>query len=172
MWLKVWRYSHFALALSSSVFVLLAAVTGVILALEPIETKLQPFDKADLSEIALAELIDSLTQQYDEILELQLNDNEFVSVSVIGMEADLDGDFYIYPRSGKKIGDIPSQKPIYEFTTNLHRSLFLKTPGRIFIGITSFLLFLISLTGFILFIKRQQGIKQVFGKILFDNFPK
>ncbi|MEM6803528.1 MAG: PepSY domain-containing protein, partial [Bacteroidota bacterium] len=71
-----------------------------------------------------------------------------------------------------KIGDIPSQKPIYEFTTNLHRSLFLKTPGRIFIGITSFLLFLISLTGFMLFIKRQQGIKQIFGKIVKEDFAQ
>ncbi|MEM7374213.1 MAG: PepSY domain-containing protein [Bacteroidota bacterium] len=169
---KVWRYSHFVLALSSGVFVLLAAVTGAILAFEPIETNMQPFYRGELSEISLAQLIDSLGSHYDEILELEIDENEFLRVSVISMEEDLDGDFYVDPRTGRKIGDLPQKRPLYEFLTNLHRSLFLKTPGRIFIGITSFLLFLISITGFLLFLQRQKGLRRFFDTIVKEDFAQ
>ncbi|MEL6671600.1 MAG: PepSY domain-containing protein [Bacteroidota bacterium] len=172
MILKVWRYSHFALALSSSVFILLAALTGAILAFEPIDKKAQPFQPADLSKITLADLMDSLRTQYDEVLELAVDENEFVRVSVISMEEELDGDFYVDPRNGKKIGNVPPQRPFFEFMTNLHRSLFLKTTGRIFIGVTSFFLFLISLTGFLLFIQRQRGLRKVFSKIIKEDFAQ
>ncbi|MEM8887636.1 MAG: PepSY domain-containing protein [Bacteroidota bacterium] len=169
---KVWRYSHFALTLTSSIFILLAAITGAILAIEPIENKSQNFQPVDLSEVYLAGLLDSLKTHYDEVLELQVNENQFVSVSVISMEEDMDGDFYIDPSTGRKIGDIPPRKEFYEFITNLHRSLFLKSPGRILVGLCSFFLFLISLTGILLFIERQKGIKNIFKKIIKEDFEQ
>ncbi|MEM8525798.1 MAG: PepSY domain-containing protein [Bacteroidota bacterium] len=170
--INIWRYSHFALAVSSSIFVLLATITGIFLAFEPVEKELQPFKVKGADELSLAQVIDTLQAKYDEILMLEVNANQFVAVDVFSMEEELNGKFYVNPFSGKKIGDIPEKRPIYEFMTVLHRSLFLKSIGRIFVGITSFLLFLIALTGFILFVRRQRGIKHVFDKLIKESFAQ
>ncbi|MEN0046095.1 MAG: PepSY domain-containing protein [Bacteroidota bacterium] len=168
--INIWRYSHFALAISSSIFVLLTTVTGIFLAFEPVEKELQPFKVAGADQLCLGEVIDTLKSKYDEILTLEINANQFVAVDVFSMEEDLSGKFYINPFSGEKIGDIPEKRPIYEFMTVLHRSLFLKSIGRIFVGVTAFLLFLIALTGFILFVRRQRGIRHVFDKLVKESF--
>ena len=39
------------------------------------------------------------------------------------------GDFYIHPITGDILGKPIEKKPIFEFATNLHRSLFLKSTG-------------------------------------------
>ena len=170
MLINIWRYSHFILAVSSSLFVLLATVTGFILAFEPIQTKLQPFGVPGAEHVPLSSVIDTIKIQYDEVLELEVDENFFVKISSISMEASLDGDFYINPKSGEKIADIPPKNTFFEFVTNLHRSLFLKTLGRIFIGITSFLLALIAITGSILVIQRQKGFVNFFRKIVKEDF--
>ncbi|ULT23907.1 PepSY domain-containing protein [Sphingobacterium sp. E70] len=59
-----------------------------------------------------------------------------------------------------------------QWTTALHRSLFLKVTGRIIIGIASFLLFLITISGLVLIIKRQQGVRHFFAKINRDFFAQ
>jgi sulfite reductase (NADPH) flavoprotein alpha-component len=41
MTLSIWRYAHLALALISSVFLLILSVTGVILAVGAVNEKLQ-----------------------------------------------------------------------------------------------------------------------------------
>lgn len=170
MIVNIWRYCHFALAISSSLFVLLATITGLVLALEPIHTQLQPHKVANGEEQSVSELIRLMTAQYEEIIAIEVDANYFVKASVISMDEEKDGDFYIHPITGEKLADIPDKHPFFEWTTNLHRSLFLKTIGRIFVGITSFLLFLITLTGCILLIKRQKGIIQFFSKIIKEDF--
>lgn len=166
---KIWRYSHFALAVSSSLFLLLATLTGLVLAFEPIQNNLQPFKVAQSEHLPLGPLIDTLRAQYDEVLEVEINADQFVKASVISMDEELDGDFYIHPATGQKIGDIPERSGFFEFMTNLHRSLFLKTIGRIFVGVTSFLLLLIAITGFLLFLQRQQGIRYLFSRIVKED---
>lgn len=166
---SLWRYSHFILAVSSSIFVLLATLTGLVLAFEPIDTNLQAYRSEEVKALSVAEVIDTLRAVYDEVLELAVDANGFVKVAVISMEEELNGDFYIDPKNGKKIGDIPAKKPLFEFTTNLHRSLFLKTPGRIFVGVTSFLLCLIVISGLFLFLKRQKGIRHFFDRIVKED---
>ncbi|GLR16043.1 NADPH flavoprotein [Portibacter lacus] len=123
-----------------------------------------------MEDLPLSQLIDSLKNNYEEVIDIEINKNHFVKASVFSMEDELSGEFYINPFNGDKIGDIPKKKPLFEWTTNFHRSLFLKTPGRIFIGIASFFLFLISITGTILLIKRQKGFKKLFAKIVKDDF--
>jgi sulfite reductase (NADPH) flavoprotein alpha-component len=39
MTISIWRYSHFLLAAVSSLFLIIASVTGIILAIEPIAHK-------------------------------------------------------------------------------------------------------------------------------------
>lgn len=167
---KIWRYSHFSLTFISSIFLLLATLTGLILAFEPIQRQCQPFQIPDAKKLPLAQVLDTLAGQYDEVLEIEVDANYFIKAVVISMEEALDGEFYINPFNGKKIADIPPKSTFFEWMTNFHRSLFLKSTGRFLIGVTSFFLFLIALTGTLLLIKRQGGLRPLFGKIVKDDF--
>ncbi|WP_199269161.1 PepSY domain-containing protein [Polaribacter sp. L3A8] len=169
MTISIWRYSHLTLAISSALFIIIASVTGIILAFEPISDKLNSFDVVSTNQISIAETIAVLHQKYDEVITIEVDENNFVSANVI-LEDGKSATFYINPKTGEKIGEIIEKKPIYEFATNLHRSLFLKSTGRIIIGFVSFLLLLISVTGVILIAKRQGGISKFFSKIVKENF--
>lgn len=172
MIVNLWRYSHFALAVSSCLFVFLAAVTGIILAVEPMDNKLRPYKVDGVEEQSLAKAIAVLDSTYEEVLQMEIDKNLFVSASVLSMDEDLNGDFYIDPLTGDNLGQIEPQKPFFAFVTNLHRSLFLKSLGRIFVGIGSFLLLLIVITGGILVIKRQKGLRNFFSKIIKEDFAQ
>lgn len=169
MTISIWRYSHLTLAISSALFIIIASITGIILAFEPISDKFNSFDVIPTKEISIAEIIAVLQQNYDEIITIEVDENDFVSANVV-LENGKSETFYINPKKGEKIGEIIEKKPIYEFATNLHRSLFLKSTGRFIIGFISFLLFLISVTGVLLIVKRQGGFLKVFSKIVKENF--
>ncbi|MBM1106624.1 PepSY domain-containing protein [Aurantibacter crassamenti] len=170
MTLSIWRYSHLILAFASSIFLLLASVTGVILSIEPISNKLQPYRISNAEGLSLAETISAIDAQYEEVLSISQDKNGFVSATVI--IDNQNESFYVNPETGEKLGDIIEKAPIYQFSTNLHRSLFLKTPGRLFIGLTSFLLFLIAISGIVLIAKRQGGITKFFSKIVRENYAQ
>ena len=169
MTISIWRYSHLTLAISTALFIIIASITGIILAFEPISNKLNSFDIVATSDVTVAETINILQQKYDEVITIEVDENNFVSANVI-LENGKSATFYINPETGEKIGEIIKKKPIYEFATNLHRSLFLKSTGRIIIGIVSFLLILISVTGIVLILKRQGGISKFFSKIIKEDF--
>lgn len=169
MTISIWRYSHLTLAISSALFIIIAVVTGAILAFEPITNKIQPYNVEDISTISIAETITVLKENYAEVITLEVDENDFVSTSVVTEEGK-NKTFYINPKTGKKIGELIKKSPLFAFTTNLHRSLFLKSTGRFIIGFISFLLFLISITGVILISKRQGGFKKIFSKIIKENF--
>lgn len=168
---SIWRYSHLTLAISSFSFILIASLTGIILAFEPISNQLKPFAIGDADEITLTKTISSLKNEYDEIVELKIDNNNFVIASVVTKNGD-NNTFYINPFTGKKTGNILKRAPIYKWTTNLHRSLFLKSTGRFLVGLFSFLLFLITITGSILIIKRQGGVVNFLTKVVRDNFEQ
>lgn len=170
MTLSIWRYSHLILALVSSLFLLVASITGVILAVEPISNKIQPYRIADADEFTLAETLTNLNAKYDEVLSISRNRNGFISVSVI-----IEGEskqFYVNPFSGEALGPLIEKAPIFQFSTNLHRSLFLKSTGRFLIGLVSFLLFLIAVSGIVLIAKRQGGIRYFFAPVVRENFSQ
>ena len=172
MLINLWRYAHFALALSSCLFVLLATLSGIVLALEPMERKLRPYRADGMEELSLAQALETLGETYDEILEVKVDKNDFVSASVFSMEEELSGEFYVDPRTGEKLGEPAAQGPFFAFVTNFHRSLFLKGLGRFFVGLGSFLLLLIVITGSILTIKRQKGLRKFFSKVVKEDFAQ
>ncbi|MFL0150162.1 PepSY-associated TM helix domain-containing protein, partial [Tenacibaculum maritimum] len=162
---SIWRYSHLTLAISSFIFILIASITGGILALEPITNQLKPFTIKNSNEISLSKTIYSLQREYPEIVTIQVDDNNFVIASIINKDGKSES-FYINPTTGKKMGNLIERNPIYKWVTNLHRSLFLKSTGRFIVGFISLLLFLIAITGTILIIKRQGGLLLFFKKII------
>lgn len=169
MSISIWRYSHLALAVSSFIFIFLASVTGIILAFQPISEQLQPFKVADLEEVTVAETISAFQEKYPEIIDIKVDTNHFVMASVFTEEGDnLEG--YFNPKTAEYLGEELKPSPFFQWVTNFHRSLFLKSVGRFFVGLCSFLLFLIAVSGTVLIVKRQRSFKKFFAKIVNDDF--
>nr|WP_288808564.1 PepSY domain-containing protein [uncultured Sphingobacterium sp.] len=171
MLVSVWRYAHLALALVSSVFLLLLSVTGVILAIDAVSEKIPSYRIENIDSLDLSQTIAGLRKVYPEIIEISVDHNQFVSIDAI----DADGNTvkgYIDPQTGKYLGAQKNKTQFVQWITALHRSLFLKVTGRIIIGVASFLLFLITISGLVLIIKRQQGVRHFFAKINRDFFAQ
>lgn len=169
MTLSVWRYSHLALAISSCLFILLASVTGLVLAFEPVSNRLQPHAVANLDAITLAETISQAQKNYAEIIEIKIEKNHFVQADVITDDGE-SAQIYLNPKTGKSLGAVQPENEFFQFVTTLHRSLFLHGLGRFFMGLSAFLLLLIAITGSILVLKRQRKISKFFSKVVRENF--
>jgi len=165
MTLSFWRYSHLALAVFSSLFLILASVTGVILAVDAIQEKTPPYRVENFGEITLEETLPSLRKVYPEITELSVDHNQFVTLQGIDEEGE-DINAYIDPRTGKIIGTPIKKSEFIQWVTALHRSLFLKETGRFFVGLISFILVLIAISGFALVVNRQRGLRNFFSKVI------
>jgi len=171
MTLSVWRYAHLALAVLSSVFLLILSVTGVILAIGAADERVKAQKVDGFDGINLSQTIPALWEVYSEITELTVDHNGAVAIDAI----DADGNAvkaYIDPRDGAILGEIKPKSDFIQWNTALHRSLFLKETGRVIVGVVSFLLFLITITGVILIAKRQQGLRHFFAKINRDFFAQ
>lgn len=169
MTLSIWRYSHLILAAVSSLFLLMASVTGIILAVEPISHQTKGYAVENLDSISLATAIDGLKKNYDEVFSMEVEASGFVKASVLTEDFET-LDIYIDPKTGDQLGEVENRPAIFSFATNLHRSLFLKSIGRFFVGLVSLLLFLIAITGMFLLAKRQGGIKKLFSKVQKEYF--
>jgi sulfite reductase (NADPH) flavoprotein alpha-component len=169
MTISIWRYSHLALAVSSFVFILLASVTGLLLAFQPISEQIQPYKTADFDKVTLAETVSILKKTFPEVIDVQIDANDFVLASVITNEGESISR-YINPKTAQFLGDKIETSKFFQWVTNFHRSLFLKGTGRFFVGLCSFLLFLIAVSGSVLILKRQGSFKKVFSKIVNENF--
>jgi sulfite reductase (NADPH) flavoprotein alpha-component len=171
MILSFWRYSHLALALFSSLFLLTASVTGIILAVDAVQEKTFPYRAANFDAITLEQTLPILKKVYPEITELSVDHNQFVTLQAIDQDGN-DVNAYIDPLTAKKIGTPLKKTEFIQWITAFHRSLFLKETGRFFVGFISFLLFLISISGFVLVVKRQLGVRKFFSKVTKDYFSQ
>lgn len=165
MFKKIWRYSHLSLAVFSFLFLLLASITGIILAFEPIQTQIKYSPNSALDEVYISELIPKLKTEYDEIFELKRSEDDLISVSALSIEKDIDGEFLIDVKTGNTVAKVPKQSGFFKFITKLHRSLFLKNTGRWIIGLNAIFLTLIVCSGIVLIAKRQQGWTHFFKKV-------
>lgn len=171
MTLSFWRYTHLALALFSSLFLILASVTGIILSYDAVQEKILPYKSADFDKLTLGETLPILKKNYLEITELSIDYNEFVTLKALDEEGN-DINAYIDPKTGKALGKPVKKSEFIQWITSLHRSLFLHETGRFFVGVISFLLFLIAASGFVLVLKRQQGIRNFFAKVIKEYFAQ
>ncbi|PUB35431.1 sulfite reductase (NADPH) flavoprotein alpha-component [Elizabethkingia sp. YR214] len=171
MTLSIWRYAHLALAILTFSFLIVASSTGVILAYDAAQEKVQPYRVDDFSELNLAQSLPELRKVFPEITEITVDHNQFVTLE--GFDQDgKEVKAYINPKTGKILGKPVEKSEFINWITSLHRSLFLKETGRFTVGVISFLLMLISISGSILIIKRQQGVKHFFDKIKKDFFSQ
>lgn len=168
---SLWRYSHFVFAIVSSLFLIIASITGAILTFEPIVQHSQRYAPIDLKNVSLSETITALKQNYNEVLEIEVTSEDFLKASVV-TKGGLSQTIYVHPTTGKKLGNVTAQSPFFSFITNLHRSLFLKSIGRGFVGVISFLLCFIAVTGIFLLAQRQGGFSKWFTKVKEASFTQ
>lgn len=169
MILSVWRYSHLALAITCSLFLAIAAATGAFLSLEPVVDKIQNFKTPGFDTVTLAHAVPLLKDKYRGIQEITIDDNDFVLVRHSTTEGQ-DRKIYVDPVTGKEISTAKERNHAFQWATTLHRSLFLHETGRIVIGIVTFLLILIVVSGIFLIVKRQNGWKHFFSSVESTGF--
>lgn len=171
MTLSIWRYAHLTLAILTFLFLIVASTTGIILAYDAAQEKAQPYRVDDFSNINLAQSLPELRKVFPEITEISVDHNQFVTLEGL----DDNGEnikAYIDPKTGKILGKPVEKSKFINWITSLHRSLFLKETGRFTVGVVSFLLMIISISGLILIIKRQNGIRHFFDNIKKDFFSQ
>lgn len=171
MTLSFWRSSHLALALVSSLFLILASVTGIILAVDAVQEKTLPYKVENFDTITLGETLPVLKKNYSEMTELTVDYNQFVTLQAIDQEGN-DINAYVDVKTGKKLATPVKKSEFIQWITSFHRSLFLHEAGRFFVGVISFLLFLIAISGFVLVLKRQKGIRNFFSKVIKEYFAQ
>ena len=169
MFLSIWRFSHLALALSTLLFVLTLSITGAILAFEPIAHAARNLESADkFPERSLGQVIAAVQSEYHEPVSIRVDAQGYLSVSAMTQSGDF-VEHYIHPVTAEYAGEIPVQSRWMKNVTTLHRSLFFKTPGRVIVAVTSFLFFLMAVSGIVLVAKRQQGVRNFFRKVIPDG---
>tara|TARA_B110000259_G_C14018753_1_gene402302 strand:- start:54 stop:2246 length:2193 start_codon:yes stop_codon:yes gene_type:complete len=168
---SLWRYSHFFLALVSAIFIFIASITGSLLALEPISEASKSYVFQNLDAIYISDTIENLEHKFSEVLEIEVLANNSVKALVFTKDG-ISKNIYINPRTGDNLGDVPSRSTFFSFITNLHRSLFLKSIGRIFVGVASLLLCFIAVTGVFLIARRQGGFNKWYTKVQETDFAQ
>ncbi|MFT4015397.1 MAG: PepSY domain-containing protein [Agriterribacter sp.] len=171
MTISIWRYSHLALAVSSCIFIALASITGIILSFEAVDNKIPSYEVQGFNTITLAESLPSLNKTFSEITEISVDEKHFVTLKGFNDDGD-EINAYIDPRTGNILGAPQKQSDFFKWVTALHRSLFLHEAGRFFIGLTSFLLLLIALSGIILVVQRQHGLRRFFSRVVKEYFAQ
>ena len=168
MTLSIWRYSHYLLAVIAGLFIFIASVTGIILAVEPIAKASENYSIKDTKYLSLADAIEIVQSKHAEVVSISVDENNFVLANLTTNDGE-SGEFYINPFNGEILGRPQPKAKVFEFATNLHRSLFLKSTGRFIVGVVSFLLLLIASSGFVLVSKRQGGLKKWFSKVVYEK---
>lgn len=169
---SVYRISHLILAAVSSIFLLIAAITGVILATDVVAEKATyPYKIQNFDDITLAQSLSGLCKVYPEISTISIDKNHFVMLEGFDEEGNSIKNI-IDPNNGKILGEPFQKSEFINQVTTLHRSLFLHDVGRFMVGVVSFLFLLITISGIILIIKRQKGIRYFFSKINNDSLPQ
>lgn len=171
MTLSFWRYAHLTLALFCSLFLIIAATTGVILAVDAVQENNPRYKVAHFEKITIEKSLIGLRKTYPEITNLSINHNQYVLLKGIDKEGN-DVNSYVDPTNGKILGKPSPKSEFIQWTTALHRSLFLKETGRFMVGFISFLLAILAISGLALIINRQRSFRSVFSTIVKENFAQ
>ena len=148
MTLSIWRYAHLAFAMIASLFLLLVAVTGIILGIDAFYESKHAYAAKEFEKISFVQSLTELHKTYPEITGITIDYNHQVIIDGVGI---------VDPLSGKFLGKPREKGEFIQWVTAFHRSLFLHNTGRAIIGIVSFLLLIIVLSGVMLIIRRHQG---------------
>ena len=168
MTVSIWRYAHLVLAILASLVLVLASITGIVLAIDTASEQTKSYGVENFDQITLNQFLPELRKIYPEISTISVDHNKFVSIEAFDDESnEIKG--YINPNTGEILGKLIEKNEFVKWNLALHRSLFLHNTGRFIVGFASFLFFLIAISGTLLLIKRQNGIQNFFSKVNSDS---
>ena len=160
---KFWRNLHFLSTCLGGIFIFLASITGSILAIEPWFLSQNAVSGQTDSNLTLTAFQKKLAENFIEIFSIEKD--AYGNLKVEGITLEKEGNLYVDAQSGKVISAPEELSPIFDWSRDLHRSLFLKTPGRILVGLGSLALVFLAISGIGLHIKRAGGFKAIFSSI-------
>ena len=165
----LWRNIHFLLAITASLFLIIAALSGAILGLEAAWDTTRP-QAISLNKISLGEAKQKIEAQFEEVYEIELNSKGFLLVQ--GSAKNSYGSFYVDPKDGRILEKVKKPSPFFQFVRSLHRSLFLKETGRILMSFVSFLTVLLVFSGLFLLRNRMGSFLKLYAPIQEPNFHR
>jgi len=155
------RKLHSILGLSAVLLVLVLAISGAILSINPGIERSQT-TVIGTSAISMAELTGKLANRYPQIEQLQRTPSG--TVIVYYTDNNQAGADRINPFTAETIG--PYTVPAFKtWLKNLHRSYLLDTPGRIAVTFGAFVMLLLSMSGTLMLVNSAGGWRHFFRTI-------
>ena len=151
------RRIHSLPALIATLLLVVAAISGAILSLNPAIERLGTTVPSN-GQISVAALAERVAQHYPGVEQIQRSPSG--SVIVYYSQGDLTGAERINPLSGQGIGPY-APSPFTRWIKNLHRSFLSGTPGRAVAGVSALIMLVLCLSGMALLIKRVGGWRQL-----------
>lgn len=161
-----WRNAHFLLAITISLFLILASISGALLGIEAAMNRTAP-QAVSLEEITLGEAKEKIEAQFSEVYEIEITPKGYVIVN--GANNERYSSFYVNPKDGLILGEVKPPSPFFQFIRSFHRSLYLKETGRFLVSFVSFLTVLLVLSGLFLLRKRMGGFTKLYAHIKEEN---
>ena len=147
------RKLHSLLGLWAAVLAVVLAVSGAVLALDPVLERWGNTASAD-GHINVATLAGRVAQHYPGVEQIQRSLNG--TLIVYYHQGGQTGVERVDPHTGQGIAPyVPSALP--RWIKNLHRSWLLDTPGRVASGVLALVMLVLSVTGAVLLVKRVGG---------------
>ena len=135
------RRIHSLPALIATLLLVVAAISGAILSLNPAIERLGTTVPSN-GQISVAALAERVAQHYPGVEQIQRSPSG--SVIVYYSQGDLTGAERINPLSGQGIGPY-APSPFTRWIKNLHRSFLADTPGRAVAGVSALIMLVLCL---------------------------
>lgn len=147
------RKFHSWSGLLAALLVMLLAITGAVLSVNPFLERTQA-KVAGTASISVAELTGKIASRYPGAEQIQRSPSG--SIIVYFTDGDRTGADLINPLTGATIGAY-STSSFMVWVKNLHRSFLLDTPGRVGAGVAAFLMLLLTISGAFMLANRLGG---------------
>jgi sulfite reductase (NADPH) flavoprotein alpha-component len=165
-----WRWVHKVTTISLGLFIFLASVTGIVLAIEPFLLKKYAVSGSIPENLTFLEFREDLNNQFLEVFSIETDKYENIKIEGIG-EGDEDV-VYVNANTATIVKPPKQISSLFHFCRDLHRSLFLKTPGRLLMGLASLGLLLLIISGIGLQVKRAGGWRKVFSQFKIKDYSR
>ncbi|MDE3079159.1 MAG: PepSY domain-containing protein [Paracoccaceae bacterium] len=155
----MFRQLHKIPGLFAALLIVVVAASGVVLSLVPaLDTLSAP--PAPAAQMNVAELAASVQRHLPGLANLSRQPSGKIIAAYSTDTAQ--GQDVIDPRTGAVVGPYTTSAFV-RWMTSLHRSLFLRTEGRIAVGLSALAMVLLCVSGAVLLARRMGGWRKVFG---------
>ncbi len=154
----MWRKTHLWAGLLMSILILVVSLTGTVLATKPMYKAYNA--SSSLSNMSVATAIENIAKKNKRITPQKLTIYPSGDVKLNYTIRNQLKKRYVSLTTGKFLRKQEEPK-IYAFVANLHRSFLLGDKGRIFPAISAISMFILSISGIILLIRRLGGIRYI-----------